>query len=410
MKAGPWTRALRAVGPAVLVAGSAWPAPIATVAGVTLTGDRLLGLGALAVVLGLARGRNLRWTPVHTALGLFVVVQIATSALSARTWPAGLKFVTIYALGFACFALAAECAWGPDGQRRMATAWLAVGVVVAVAGTVLATLANALQTPLPGTGRAQVLVHQAPRLVLFGPTLTLREWNLYSSFLLVPFTLALWRWGGDGLAPSRAAVVGTLVFGLVAGVTRSVWVSMAGLAAAWFRRTRPHWHRGAGLLGMVAAALLLQTAALGTFPVGRRLADWSTLESRAAINRATLASWRLRPVVGHGAGSVNRLGGASRYRGPKKVWNGNMVLFLLHDSGVVGLAALLVLAAAVARRARRAVGRCARASGPSLGVPLLAVGVALAFAYQFTHALWLMYPYVYLGFLTAATDRAAEGG
>jgi hypothetical protein len=38
-------------------------------------------------------------------------------------------------------------------------------------------------------------------------------------------------------------------------------------------------------------------------------------------------------------------------------------------------------------------------------VPLLVAGAALCFAYQFTHGLWLMYPYVYLGLLTAATDH-----
>lgn len=51
------------------------------------------------------------------------------------------------------------------------------------------------------------------------------------------------------------------------------------------------------------------------------------------------------------------------------------------------------------------MGRCdAGGATPSLTVPLLASGGALCFAYQFTHGLWLMYPYVYLGFLTAVTE------
>jgi hypothetical protein len=53
--------------------------------------------------------------------------------------------------------------------------------------------------------------------------------------------------------------------------------------------------------------------------------------------------------------------------------------------------------------------RDAHAPTPSLVVPLLASGTALVFAYQFTHALWLMYPYVYLGFLTAATEPDGTG-
>ncbi len=37
----------------------------------------------------------------------------------------------------------------------------------------------------------------------------------------------------------------------------------------------------------------------------------------------------------------------------------------------------------------------------TLGVPLTVAEVFLLFSFQFTHALWLMYPYVYLGLLTA---------
>jgi hypothetical protein len=48
-------------------------------------------------------------------------------------------------------------------------------------------------------------------------------------------------------------------------------------------------------------------------------------------------------------------------------------------------------------------------SGRALIVALLGAGVALLFAYQFTHAMWLTYPYVYLGVLTAAIATAGPG-
>jgi hypothetical protein len=68
----------------------------------------------------------------------------------------------------------------------------------------------------------------------------------------------------------------------------------------------------------------------------------------------------------------------------------------------VSLAGLVV---AVALMARSALRRATDSSARALLVALLGAGVVLLFAYQFTHALWLMYPYVYLGLLTAALER-----
>lgn len=401
-----WLQTLRVAGPFALIAGSAWASPLLTVFTLTLTGDRLLGVAALAALIVLGLRGHWRWTPVHTALAIFVGAQILTSLLNAGAWPQGLKFVTIYVLGFACFALAAECARGAAGQRRMASAWIAVAVVVSIVGTVMANLSNVYQRPLWGAGQAQVLFPYSPqRLLLFGPQVTLGEWNLFSSFLLVPFTLSLWFWRRDGGGQrGRVAVVGAIVFGLVTGISRAAWLSTAALVALWAWTKRPRLSQLATLGAMGAAALLVQALCLGASPLFERGLERSTVTNRFIINNATIDSWETRPLLGHGAGSVNRLLVPTRAGQPMKVWTGNIVFFVLHDSGVLGLTALLALAVAVWRRAWPALRRNTHAPTPSLVAPLLATGAILAFAYQFTHALWLMYPYVYLGFLTAATE------
>jgi O-antigen ligase len=128
------------------------------------------------------------------------------------------------------------------------------------------------------------------------------------------------------------------------------------------------------------------------------------MAGRLAITEATVRSWRLRPLLGQGAGSTNGLTVISDSGAVfKKPWNGNITLFVLHDSGLVGLAALAALLAVTAAAGGRAVRRDRRAGEGSPTGPLLAAGLALLFAYQFTHGLWLMYPYVYLGLLAAST-------
>jgi O-antigen ligase len=134
------------------------------------------------------------------------------------------------------------------------------------------------------------------------------------------------------------------------------------------------------------------------------------LRNRALVNRATLASWQKRPLLGYGAGSTNDLL-VMRPNGTRlaKPWTANLVLFVLHDSGLLGLGALAALLTFLGFKGRRAARSEAGIEMPPLAVPLLASGAALLFAYQFTHALWLMYPYVYLGLLTSALDdRAAD--
>jgi len=123
----------------------------------------------------------------------------------------------------------------------------------------------------------------------------------------------------------------------------------------------------------------------------------------------TRSRWQ-RQVFGNGAGSINALwivppGEAAL----EKPWNGNALLFVLHDSGAIGLASLAGLVVAVALVARGALRRTADMSVRALVVGLLGAGVALLFAYQFTHALWLMYPYVYLGLLSTALARTSPG-
>ena len=331
----------------------------------------------------------------------------------------------MYVLGFACFALAVECARGVDGQRWMRTVWIAVAVLMSVVATVMADLSNVYQQPLCGTGAAQhVFTHTPSERLLFGAKVTFNEWNLFSSFLLIPFALGLWAWRRE-TAWQRVivAALGAMVFGLVSGITRAAWLSMTGLIALWWTLRRPRRRQVAALGLIVAGAFLVQALSLGGSPLWARFFEQrSNIEHRLAINRVAFQSWVGHPesehadrglpvltlLLGRGAGSVNRLSVVVPEGRLERVWTGNVVLFVLQDSGLVGLATLLGLVVVLLRRAARAIQRDAGGATSSFTVPLLASGAALCFAYQFTHGLWLMYPYVYLGFLTAVTETGSD--
>ena len=82
------------------------------------------------------------------------------------------------------------------------------------------------------------------------------------------------------------------------------------------------------------------------------------MRGRALINWATLASWQKRPLLGYGAGSTNDLlvvlpNGTLL----PKPWTANLVLFVLHDSGLLGLGALAALVTVLGFKGRRAARR-----------------------------------------------------
>ena len=141
-------------------------------------------------------------------------------------------------------------------------------------------------------------------------------------------------------------------------------------------------------------------------PVSEPEARYSDVERVASEGPGLLATAQ-NVLLGHGAGSVNRLSIVFPIAGRvNRIWNGNVALFVLHDSGLLGLAALLGVVAVIVWQARRVIGRGVDDETSLLIVPLLASSAALCFGYQFTHGLWLMYPYVYLGLLTAILNQA----
>jgi O-antigen ligase len=402
-----------------LIFGATWTLPQARFYGVTFTGDRLLGLVAVGALVVLALSRRLRWTGVHVALAVFLATQVFTSILNMKERPQGLKFSAIYVLGFACFALAAECSRRQADRRLSVGGWIVVGGIVSAVGTLATVMSQRSQKLLWGSNLAEWLASPDGGWTgVFAARGPFNEHNLFSSFLLVSFALGLWLWCRDRGRRRLwvIASIGAIVFGLVFGLTRAVWISSAAMVVLWWLTERPGWPRLATIGLLFAVALSLQAAVIGSPPLVFRVvrpvlrAEDVNLRGRALINWATLASWQKRPLLGYGAGSTNDLlvvlpNGTLL----PKPWTANLVLFVLHDSGLLGLGALAALLTVLGFKGWRAARRGAGIAMPPVSVPLLASGAALLFAYQFTHALWLMYPYVYLGLLTSAIDdRAAD--
>lgn len=401
-----------ALGALVLLATS--NRPLGQVAGLTVRPD--LASGALAVVvvlLALLARRRLPLSPALLGFGGFVAFQLFSSVANRGAWPDGVKFSLIYIL-----ALAYLCATLILVRDAETAHWaLSLALVLAVAEASLSVLAvlssNLIGVPSP----SPMLPRAFPRA---GGAMS--EANLFSSLLLVPFSLALWRWSARPRPARRqGAACLALTAGLIFGLTRAVWI--ASLAVGWLSPLR---QRPAKVLGLLAGAAVATGLLLGSDLMLRHgKLERTGLYDRVAAGvltgidlplrkrfqemRTSLASWRTSPWVGHGAGSANtlKLDPRNRWQPPTKTWISNVFLFVLHDAGLVGLVLFVSTVGAAACqwwRARGRIGdRAAALDHEALGIGLGAV----LLAWQTTHGLWQMYGYLYLGLLLALSRLAS---
>ena len=393
--------------------------PLGKVAGLTFRLDLAGGALAVGVVLvALARRRPIPVTPALLGLGGFVAFQVISSVANRAVWPQGVKFSLFYVLGLASVLAVLVLVRDTETAR-----WaLSLIVTLAVAETMLSVLiavgSSLLSSPLP-----EPMLHT----LAYRARGAMSEPNLFGSLLLVPFAVALWRWTGPPhVAKGPGAAALALSAGLVFAATRAAWV--AALAVAWLsplrRRMRGRQLRQL-ILGAAAAAglllasdLVLRQGSLRVTSLYDRLVPGEgtgfdgPLDFRLAELRAGLSSWRESPWSGHGAGSGKMLTQYAHYRQWTFVrtepWISNGILFVLHDSGLVGLALFVLTVGAVGRqwwRARARMGEPkARIDHDALGAGLAAV----LLAWQATHGLWQMYGYLYLGLLLAMSRLAEQ--
>jgi len=375
----------------------------------------ILGLLAAQILLD-KRGLIVTWPGVF-AVG-WVLWNVTASALS----PIPLGYATNHLFKLALMVGAYLCMVNlirSDGTLRWAFgAWLVVGTLAAAWGIAVWGIFVLTRTNL-----GVQMTRNLPVPVPYG---TLLEGNVYGSHAMslvaVYATLVLtrpgrWlfgprlRWTDVGLAVTTVAVL--------LGMSRGSWVGLAAALVLGLLVTRRLAHRLSQrlILGAVILLLVLSTGWLflelapRSIPLVDRLASFTRLEEevtvvgRMAQYEAALTSWLERPILGWGTGSMAVL---YADRGRRWAWISNLVLHLLLDTGIIGLALFGGFVLALLWRGAKAV----QAAGPTFRRRLilgLIVGfVGLLVAYQSTEATWLVLPWIHAGLLAAATRLTLE--
>lgn len=370
----------------------------------------VLGLLLSQVLLG-KRGVVLTWAGAFAlAWVLWNAGATALSPISISAAPNHLFKLTLMVGAYLCVVNLVR----DEATLRWAfRAWLIVGTLEAVWG-IAAWMVYVLT-------RLNLGIQMTRNLPVPVPYGTLLEGNIFTSHtmsLAVAYaTLVLTRPGPRLFGPRlRWTDVGLAVtlLAVALGMSRGAWLGLAAALATALLITRRLAHRLSRRLVLVAVTFLLLLVILWLFvelapksiPLVDRLASFTRLEEevtvvgRLAKYQAAFTSWLQRPLVGWGTGSMAVL---YAERGRRWAWISNLVLHLLLDTGVIGLALFGGFVLALFWRGARA----ARAAGPTFRrrmiLGLIAGFVGLLVAYQSTEATWLVLPWIHAGLLAAAS-------
>ncbi len=240
------------------------------------------------------------------------------------------------------------------------------------------------------------------------PTATLWETNVLGSFLAatLPVTVVIALADGSRFG-WRLVGLALILSGFVLAGSRGAWLALATVALVavlvergrlWTWR-RPRWSLSVAAFAGVAVAIALVIAGpqlLQRFSTIFNLSNDPTVSSRLDLYRLAWGSWLQSPLLGWGTGSFGLLYTYDF----QPAWVGNLVLHLLQDAGLLGLAGFALFVGALVARSWRG------SAGQPLGRAVCYGAVVMLISYQFTEATWLGLTWWYLALLVSVGQRA----
>ncbi len=298
--------------------------------------------------------------------------------------------------------------------------WLGVAAVEAVVGLLAFALYLGVHATVPGV-QLDPNSNNAP--LVYG---TLYEGNIFGSYMSAAFLIALALVAEEGVRRKGLLylVFAATAVGLLVSGTRSAWGATAVGAVVLLallrlgrggggRRSRLLLRLAGGLLaiGLVVGVGLTVLPASVTGAFGARAQGLLNFGSgsgygRVLLYREALAEWQGHPLLGLGPGSfAYKLSGDVS---TSAAWLPNLTLLTLHDTGILGLLALVWLFGAFYAQGVGALRRAPPGETRAALAGLIAAVTALLVAFQLTPGLNLGYPWAVLALGVAAVRATAQ--
>lgn len=340
-------------------------------------------------------------SPILVPLVLYLLANVAASVLFASERSRGLKLDAEIFAAVATYIVAATLFWRRDTLRlAVRVLWIVTPIEAAIG--ILAMILYAAHVTSYG-----IQINEGGFPMAYG---TQWEANIFGSFLLGNFMVLL----GDYVHRRRgwlhAFALLVVVLGIGVSMTRTVWMALIVsiiLFAVLARRAR----RSTSLARIVLAisvVVLLGLIVGSATPLAGRLMGLLDLQSSSASGRfvwfaAALQDWKSHPILGNGTGSFN----FNAVPGQPHPWLPNLFLLTLHDTGVVGVLALVAVIVIFYRTALHGI-------RPENDQALLVAGATAGFtglllAFQLTTGFWFAYPWIVAAIAIRGSLPRAEG-
>lgn len=207
------------------------------------------------------------------------------------------------------------------------------------------------------------------------------------------------------------------ILAMILSMSRGAWLAFACAGSLAFvligKRMKGILQRVVVATFIMVAILFIMILIINALPadialVGRLRSLANLPAERTVIGRMNtfemaISSWRERPWVGWGGGSMEPLHGLKR---PQLGWVSNLVIRLLLDNGIIGLGLFALFVVVLLWRAWRASKRSQIGILRTMLVSLIASYVGLLIAYQATDAMLLGLPWIHVGLIASATGLA----
>lgn len=301
----------------------------------------------------------------------------------------------------------------PRRLLRGVQVWLGVAAIEASVGM----LAFALYL---GTHNAVFGVQLAPDTnapMVYG---TLYEANIFGSYMGASFLIALALATEETMRRKTVlyAVCAATALGLLLSATRSAWggTVLGALLLLALLRTGQGGRRsrlGVRFLGGLVAIAVVLGVGLAVAPasvtgqLGARVQQLVNFGSgsgygRVLLYREAIGEWQAHPWLGLGPGSFSyRLPGDTT---PGPAWLPNLTLQALHDTGIVGLLAMVWLFVAFYVITIRALRRASPGPARTVLAGLIAAVTTLLISFQLTPGFSLGYSWALLALAVAAAS------
>jgi len=221
--------------------------------------------------------------------------------------------------------------------------------------------------------------------------------------------------------------------GLLVGMVRASWIGFCvGLAWAFLQRVSGRLKpvRAIRLAGAGGLVLLAITISLATSPNLREIVArrFDTRGLEAAEQSLTLQNARLRqmavsfqlfrqrPLIGNGPGSFSLLGDPGAHQDYyievgadlSRIYDPSIITTILNDTGLLGMAAFLVLVAAYFVYTRRCLRRMNEPSSRNTALSAHCAFVGLFASFVFTQYFWMPFTWLFLSMVVMLHEMGLQ--